>query len=243
MKKILYINGCSHSCGAEIEYKNSFRTQFDLDNCFGGLIADRYKIPYHNDAWRAQSNKAIYSSSVFSLLNLLKIYDPSEIFVLIGWSGYERTEVVYDDRLYRICANLPQDHNPRYIQKFYKSWVIRANGDVWRNDFSLWYFAMKNFLDLYKIDYLFFNAVHSISEPPKKNLLHISSNNQADQNLFEIIRNDKNFVEPFSEDHSFYMRMKKKYDPLEGGRYHHFGIEAHKEWADILIPYVDKKLT
>lgn len=243
MKKIFYINGCSHSCGNEISYPRSFRTQFDLDNCFGGLIAQKYGLPHHNDAWPSQSNKAIYSSSVFSLLKLLELYKGSEIFVLIGWSGYWRTEIVYDDKLYRIFVNLPLDDKPKYIQKFYKSWIMRSNDDVHTNDFSLWYFAMKNFLDQYKIDHLFFNAVNSIVETPKKNLLHATSNHETDENLFEIIKNDKNFLEPFNKDYSFYLHMRKKYDPFEGGRYHHFGIEAHKEWADILIPYVDKKLT
>ena len=42
MKRILYVNGCSHSCGAEISYAGSMRESKDLELSWAGQVAKRF---------------------------------------------------------------------------------------------------------------------------------------------------------------------------------------------------------
>lgn len=237
MKKILYVNGCSHSCGAEMSYIGSCREQYDIDNSFGGIIANRFNLIHYNDALSGVGNRYIVSNTIDSILKLLKEYKNSEIFVLIGWTGIERIPVIFENNIYHFVAGISDktvSSWPQTVQESFQNWILTSDWEDCANKFVLDYFTLRNFLLIYGIDYCFFNAVHA-NGIPKKNLLHQIKNYSIDKNLFEIMRNDKRYLDPHKNDMSYTHYLKKKYDPFEEGRTYHYREEAHREWAEFLV--------
>lgn len=165
MKKILYVNGCSHSAGAELAYVGSNREPYDLKNSWGGILADRYDLLHINDANSGQSNNSILTSSICNIFKLLKTFKSSEILVIIGWSSFDRTEYVYENKLYRFvpgCHELPFFKTwPKPIQDAFITYIQTTDYTYNMNKFALEYFNLVNFLKINNIDYYFFNSIHS----------------------------------------------------------------------------------
>lgn len=246
MRKVLYVNGCSHSAGSEISYPGSYREQNDLDQSFGGIVAKNYNLIHVNDALPGASNKIIQTSTIYSILNLLEKYDPSEIFVIIGWSGYDRAELIWDDQLYTVNAGTVNETNfdsyPKVIQRKMECWVETVDTrNESQNDFALTYFSVSNFLKLNKIDYFFFNAV-TATALPEKNCLHPLSGNKVNQKLFSLIETDPNFFYPFDPEKTFTKYLIEKHSMFEEGRRYHFGKNAHKDWANIIIEHAGQNI-
>ena len=248
MKKVLYVNGCSHSCGAELEYVGSCRTPYDFTNGWGGIIANKYNLIHYNDARPGAGNKEIHSTLIYSLLKLLEEYKPSEIFVIVGWTSFERTEIIYENTNYTFAGGLNENQAPwiknwpSVVQDAYKSWVMTTDFDHSINTFSMYYFATINFLNLNKIPYFFFNAINPIHSP-SRNFLNCSTGDDWNKRLFYLMENDPNYLEPHNPEMTYLNYLKKKYDPQIEGRNFHFREDAQQEWANLLIPHVDKQLS
>jgi hypothetical protein len=245
MKKLLYVNGCSHSCGAEISYVGSCRVPEDLTNSWAGQLASRFNLEHVNSAISGQDNLAILSSSIHSILNLLDRCPAEDILVIIGWSGLERDHFIYDDVLYRFvpgCETLPYFKAwPNIVQTAFYNYILGTDLDSSNyNKFSLIYYAMTNFLKLHNIDYYYFNALHAVNYP-NKNLLHEVDNQLPTVKIFENIQNDTNYLEPMNWEMTYYNYMRIRHDGHIDGRNHHFLADAQSEWADILAAKMQPK--
>jgi hypothetical protein len=247
MKKILYVNGCSHSCGSEITYPDSHRLDSDLEKSWAGQLATKFNLIHVNDGAGGQDNHSILSNTVHSILNLLENHKPEEIFVIIGWSGFERSYFIYEDELYKFLAGAKDfKHYPNWpdvVKRGYDSWVMGTdlNDDIY-NKFSLIYLNMVNFLKSHNIDYYFFNAINPLYYP-NKNLLHqIVNNKLITLKLFDQIQSDPNYLEPFNWDMTYYHYLSDRYDSNIGGRNHHFLPDAQGEWAEILAAKIQHRL-
>lgn len=108
------------------------------------------------------------------------------------------------------------------------------------NKFSLIYSNMTNFLKLHGIDYYYFNALHNIKEP-STNLLHQLNNNLPNYKIFNQIKEDSNYLEPFNKNLTYYNYLKVKYNCHVDGRHHHFLEDAQTEWANILASRIGHK--
>lgn len=241
MKKVLYVNGCSHCCGAEISYKNSHREPKDLELSWPGQLAKKYNVIHSNDALSGQSNQSIYSNTVHAILNLLKKFNPEDIFVIVGWSGFERTDFIYQGKRYMFIPGFDEtEHFNNWsvtIKEAFKNYILSVDYDTVINQTLLLYFSMKNFLEKYKIEHYFINTVHSYNLP-QKNLLHQLYNNALTLDLIKMLKNDEHYLEPFNNDMAYYQYMRSRYDGHIDGRNHHFLADAQKEWADL----IDKKI-
>lgn len=233
MLKVLYVNGCSHSCGAEMSKPNHYRLQYDLDNSFGGVIARRHGLIHHNDACPGGSNNVMQTTTVQSIMKLLQTYDPSEIFVIIGWTGYDRSELVYNGSYYKFIPNTMLDW-PLHVRDWYRAWVLCTDKDSSTNNMLLQYTMLASFLKYHKIKYYFFNSIIS-AEVPTNNFLHGILNNEPNQLAVEMLRNDQNFLDPFNPEMTFWHILKAKgYDGHKDGRWGHFTEDAHLDWANFL---------
>jgi hypothetical protein len=245
MKKVLYVNGCSHSCGAEISYVGSHRTPEDLTQSWAGQLASKFNLIHVNNAISGQDNQGILSGSIHSILNLLDQYKPEEILVIIGWSGFERDYFIYEGVLYRFvpgCENLPYFRRwPEVVQSGFRNYVLGTDLVNTYNKFSMIYYSMANFLKLHNIDYYFFNALHSVTYP-KENLLHQLDEGRPTLKIFDQIKNDPNYLEPLNRDMTYYNYMKSKYDGHVDGRNHHFLVDAQTDWANIIANKIKNKL-
>jgi hypothetical protein len=245
MKRILYVNGCSHSCGAEISYVGSCRAPEDLTNSWAGQLASRFNLEHVNSAISGQDNLAILSSSIHSILNLLDRHPPEDILVVIGWSGFERDHFIYNDKLYRFvpgCETLSHFKEwPSIVQTAFYNYISGTDPVNSTNKFSLIYYAMTNFLKLHNIDYYYFNALHAINYP-SKNLLHQVDEELPTVKLFDKMKFDPNYLEPMNWRMTYYDYMKSKYDGHIGGRNHHFLADAQTDWANIIADKIKHKI-
>jgi len=245
MKKVLYVNGCSHSCGSEISYPNSHRTPEDLKNSWAGQLSDRFNLVHYNDATGGQDNFSILSNTIHSILNLLDQYKSDEIFVIIGWSGFDRENFIYNDVRYKFLSNPDPCFKewPNIVQQIYRNYILGTdlNNNSAQNKFSLMYISLINFLKIYNIEYYFFNALHEV-QYPIKNLLHETSNELPTVKIFDQIQRDPNYLEPFNNRLTYYTYMTERYDGQIDGRRHHFLAEAQTEWANILAAKIENKI-
>ncbi len=245
MKKVLYVNGCSHSCGAEISYRNSLREPLDLEMSWGGQIAKKYNLVHVNDAFSGQCNTAILSTTIQGINKLLQYYAPEEIFVIIGWSSFDRTYYIYNENKFMFVPGIHGTDGykewPRPVKVAFEHWVSGENKDDNMNRFSLIYESMTNLLKLNNINYFYFNSIQSVSESTK-DFLNVIDNYNPSAYLFDKMKNDKNYLEPFNNEMSYYNYLRQRYDGHIGGRNHHFLSDAQSEWASILEEHIGKYL-
>lgn len=240
-KQILLVSGCSHSCGAEIEGPGSYFSKYNVDHSFAGIISNDLNLKHINVAIPGCSNKVIIANTVHHINLLLKEYNPSEIFAIIGWTSFSRSEAVYKERLH--SWTITSDLNPRWkdrppvIKSMHELWKILADEEFYYNDHVLNYQLLKGFLNFNNINHFFFNAVQPLKYPKSmKNFFHANDSNNVDYVGFNMIKNDDRYFFPFEEQKSFYFCMRERYDPMKDGRWHHFTKEAHQEWAEIIKP-------
>lgn len=246
MKSLLYVNGCSHSCGAEISYVGSMREPKDLDSSWAGKLANKYDLFHYNDAVSGNSNETILSTTINSVLKLLDEYNPKELLVIIGWSSFERTDFIYEGTRYRFvpgCQELDYFKEwPKVVKRAFDNWIISTDPyNESMNKFSLIYYSMRNFLKLHQIDYYFFNAVNHVHYPAV-NLLHELDKHTPNHKLFKLMEADNNYLNPFDKESCYYQYMRTRYDGHVGGRNHHFLEDAQDEWAKILEEKIKHKL-
>lgn len=245
MKTLLYVNGCSHSCGAEISYPLSLRQPKDLELSWCGQIARKYGLIHHNDAYSGQGNDEIFTTSIYSLSNLLKTVPPENILILIGWSSFDRQYQIFQNKKYSFVPGINETPGfqewPRQVKKAYKNWILGIDDDDSLNKFSLIYFNTINFCKMNHLDYYFFNAIEPVKFP-RRNLIHHLYNNSVNTDIFECIKDDDNYLEPFNTDMTYYNYLKQRYNGHIDGRNHHFLPDAQAEWADILDENIQRFL-
>jgi hypothetical protein len=245
MKSILYVNGCSHSCGAEISYVGSSREPKDLDLSWAGQLANRFNLLHYNDAIPGNTNTGIVSTTIDSLLRLLDNHDPAEIMVIIGWSSFERIDFIYDNIRYKFVPGVQTlsyfKEWPKVVRRAFDSWIVSSDpyNDV-MNKFSLDYYNMVNFLKNHNLDYYFFNAISSV-RVPSNNLLHELHDNRPNLKLFDFIKNDVNYLDPCNQDMTYYHYLKARYDGHIDNRNHHFLQDAQQAWCTILTERIKGK--
>lgn len=240
-EKVLLVAGCSHSCGSEIEEAGLAESEYNVNNSYGGVLATELNLKHYNIASSNNSNKIIISNVVHHIHLLLKSYNPKDIFVIVGWTGFARYEVVHKEVLHRWTFNSDKNrwwHNrPKEIQDYHRIWQKFVNQNMLCNNHVLNYVLLKNFLDHQKINYFFFNAVHSL-DYADKDYLQFHDDQNIDQIGYEMIKNDERYYFPFEESKTFFHTLKEKFDPFEDGRWYHFKEDGHHAWAEIIKPFI-----
>ena len=127
---ILYVNGDSHSAGAEAV--NSFAFANDdpqykylgrlphPDNLFvsyGNVLAKNLSAELYCDAESASSNDRIIRTTK----HYLRTNRPD--LIVIGWSTWEREEWLYEGQYWQINAGGVGDDWPDAVKQQYKHWV------------------------------------------------------------------------------------------------------------------------
>lgn len=237
-KKVLYSNGCSHTAGTEIVSPNSATTDEDRARSFSGQLASRWKLLSINDAQSGQGNYAILSQTLYKISKLLETYDPKEILVLIGWSGFDRVDFVTNDKLYHFNSTTPDSKWPNVVKNAWHLWAKTLDGNVNFNRFSLYYFTLVNFLESYNIDYYMFNAVNPLCRP-SENRLHMLDNNNPTLEIFNHMELNERYIFPFNDEYVYHLYLKNAgFDGFVNGRNNHFLESAHIYWANFLNDYM-----
>jgi len=145
MKKILLANGCSHVAGSESSIS------------FVEPLAEKMNLRSINLAMPGGGNDRILRTTINYCLE-----NPVE-FVVIGWTTYERQEVIFDDEWHHfgLGRQVPDNiANKNNIQKLFDYMSLHCcNWNTLGLERTLiTQLALKSFLDNKGIKYLFFNA-------------------------------------------------------------------------------------
>ena len=234
---ILYVNGDSHSAAAEAVNSYCFAEDDSLyyslgriphpDNervSYGCNIANDLFAVLHCDAESASSNTRIIRTTKQYLRDEGK---PDAI--IIGWATWEREEWFHDNIWWQVTAS-GTDHLPKELATKYKEWVIETSNRYAINEMDnhklIWDFHQ--YLGDQEIPHLFFNTYNCFS--------HIKFNN------LEQFDWGGSFVEPYLDDYTYYYWLKNNGCKTVNPQSYHFGPDAHRKWAEFLMPYLTKIL-
>lgn len=228
---ILYVNGDSHSAGAEAvntycfaEDDSRYRTLGRLphpDNLavsYGQILADKMSCNLHCDAESASSNHRIIRTT----WDYIKNQNPD--FVVIGWSTWERKE--FQDLKtgihWQVNAGGVGADWPEWLKSEYPEFVRSID---WGNEMRHSHSKVHQFhLDLQRrnIRHLFFNTYSYFD---------------ADQ-LGQTYTWDNCYLEPYNPQGTYYeWCIDKGFDPVSKNSYH-FGADAHRAWGEHLYTQI-----
>jgi len=133
---ILYVNGDSHTAGAEavnshafaeddsnLQYLGRIPHPENLEVSWGKLLSRTLKAGFHCGAESASSNTRIIRTTR-SWLEKMPRYD--SILIIIQWSTWEREEWLHKDIYYQIGAS-GTDQVPEELKTAYKNFVANVN--------------------------------------------------------------------------------------------------------------------
>ena len=228
---IVYVNGDSHSAGAEAVNSYCFANDDPLywgmgrrphpDNeraSYGCHIANQLGAVLHCDAESASSNSRI----VRTTKHYLK-YNPRPDLVIIGWSTWEREEWLHDDIYWQVNAGGIGEDWPDEIKDRYKKWIAKLN---WRGEINKSHIAIHNFhreLEALGVNHFFFTCYE-----PWDNVEQLDWNGR--------------YLEPYNPDFTYYNWCRNNgFKPVNPDSYHS-GPDAHHAWAEFLYTNMVLKL-
>ncbi len=238
---ILYVNGDSHAAGAEIN--NSYCSANDdpvihddrgphpdnIPDSFGYLLAKQSNCEFKTDARSGCSNDRILRTTR-DFLNT----NNKDVFVLIGWTTFERKEVIIDGE--RLCfspglvgfsdplvfgvQNLTTvKHNYKAVEE-YKKYIMSLDNNTIIKNTMLWHKKIYEFhreLSDQNIPHLFFNTYQWFKDIDQ----------QAHRNWNNC------FIGAYNkEDVYWYWLQSQGFGTVNHG--YHYGAAAHQAWANRL---------
>ena len=167
---MIYVNGDSHSAGAELVSDYSFAADDRkyiawgsrahpeaIPHTYGYKIAQALNQPFFLEAESASSNTRILRTSR-DFVNKTK--DKNKLFVIIGWTSWEREEWEYLDGYLQVTAS-GIDSVPESMEEEYKKWVIKQTREEFQRKKQLWIQKIDQFskeLGDQNIKHLFFHT-------------------------------------------------------------------------------------
>ena len=225
---ILYVNGDSHSAGAEAVNDYCFANDDPMyyalgriphpDNervSYGCNIANELYAVLHCDAESASSNSRIIRTTRNYLNN-----EGHPDLVIIGWATWEREEWLHEDVYWQVNAGGVGNDWPDVIKERYINYIAsldvkqaeqQAHSDIYQLHTEL--------MDL-KIPHLFFNTYNHFRQEHKD--WHDS------------------YIDPYNRTMTYYNWLLTNGCKPKSG--YHFGVDAHRKWADFLLPQLTKFL-
>ena len=167
---MIYVNGDSHSAGAELVQNFCFAEDDPrylaygrrahpeaIPHTYGYKIAQALNQSFFLEAESASSNARILRTTQKTIS---ETKDKSKLFVIIGWATWEREEWEYLDGYLQVTAS-GTDSVPESMLEEYKEWVIKQNREEFNRKKEVWSQKIAQFseeLDEQNIKHLFFHT-------------------------------------------------------------------------------------
>lgn len=225
---ILYVNGDSHSAGAEAVNDYCFAEDDPFyyalgriphpDNervSYGCNIANELFAILYCDAESASSNARIIRTT----RKYLETNNPD--FVIIGWSTWEREEWLHDGVYWQINAGGIGHDWPKTVKEQYQNYIVNLN---WHEKTREAHQQIHEFhIELLDsgVPHLFFN----------------SYNNFHTQ---EPVDWCDSYIDPYNPNMTYYQWLTDC--GFRSNSSYHFGPDAHRKWAEFLLPHVKNLL-
>ena len=235
---ILYVNGDSHTAGAEAANPHVFacddgegelwrlgkRPHPDNDRVSWGFrLANLLDSAYVNDSESASSNFRIMRTARDWLAGNTHLWD--DVLLIIQWSTWERQEWLIDGEWYQINASgqdqVPEDYQDQYRQYILDVDWVRCTQD-WHH--KIWLFHCD--LQRRNIRHVFFNGNSYFGEAP----------------LVELDWDDC-YIKPYYRTGTYDQILRSRGFQTVNPNSWHFGPDAHCFWAQYMLNYcVDNNL-
>jgi hypothetical protein len=225
---ILYVNGDSHSAGAEAVNSYCFAEDDPFyyalgriphpDNervSYGCNIANELFAVLHCDAESASSNARIIRTTRKYL------EDGKPDVIVIGWSTWEREEWLHDNVYWQVNAGGVGHDWPDVIKERYKEYVANINLAAAQKQAHSDIFELHTELQDLKIPHLFFNTFNDFATVNPKNW------------------NDR-YIDPYDPNMTYWKWLND--NGFQSNQSYHFGADAHRKWAEFLLPHLTKLL-
>lgn len=234
MYKHVFINGCSHSAGSELEGSGIGEGTYNRDNCFGAQIASKLNATWTNCAYPGASNDYIARTTLYWLLENKEL--AKDTLFLIHWTGTDRTEYFYEKgetTAYDFIKFAPDTNVTHLHPQHYPDWAPqqwRKNLDVLGNHLFInpvqWNINRYNniiqtqeLLKAYNLKYIFRNAFQCCENTPRY--------------TYYIDKIDKdNFLDFDNAEESFWEHCLSQGFDTVGQQYWHHRLPAHTYWAN-----------
>jgi hypothetical protein len=245
---ILYVNGDSHSTGAEALNKCCFAEDDPLywslgrqphpDNLrvsYGCEIANMMGAILECDAESAASNDRIIRTTDDYLINNIPDY------LIIGWSTWEREEWLHEGVYYQVTAS-GTDSVPPELHSKYKKWVADQDHISRERKLLLWHdriYKLHKDLEARSVPHLFFNTYSDFSTVRTRKITSDAVNVPPNEYDWGGC-----YLEPYNQTYTYYFWLKNNgFNTVRPDSYH-FGPDAHRAWAEFLYQnMVQKALT
>ena len=244
---ILYVNGDSHSAGAEAVNPYCFAEDdplywalgrgphpVNLQASYGCLIANKLNATLNCDAESAASNDRIMRTTQEYIIR----QKPN--LVIIGWSTWEREEWLHNGTYYQVTAS-GSDSVPEELRDKYKYWVIEQDYRARERKMLKWHnriYQLHQKLQQLNISHLFFNT-YTDFEPIKTKQITTDTVAEAPP-TYEW---NGCYVDPYDQSKTYYHWLKNSGFKTVNPNSYHFGADAHEAWAEFLYQnYIHKLL-
>lgn len=237
---LLYINGDSHSVGADAVAPFGFANDEGRhwgtphrhgyrDNVlasYGVQAAEKLNWDWINQGESGSSNdRIIRTTEIF-----LETSNIDEVFLLIGWSTWEREEWLHNDIYYQVNAS-GHDQVPPELQNKYKEWVVSQTAEAVGRKMLHWHDKLYEYhisLRQRGIRHLFFNTYSDFSPII-----------QSHMSYRPMLHNWHNsYIDPYNQNFTYYYWLQNRgHKTVKEGNYH-YGRNAHADWADFLVPHL-----
>lgn len=218
---ILYVNGDSHSAGAEAV--NSFAFANDdpkfhflgrlphpanLEVSYSQQLANLLGYELHCDAESASSNSRILRTT----REYLKENRPD--LIIIGWSTWERDEWLYNDIYWQVNAGGIGEDWPDRIKDTYKEWIVGLDYKQKARQAHADIIALDQELNQFEIPHLFFNSYNSFDDS-----LRVTWGNR--------------YLDPYDPNRTYWKWLSDQ--GFKSNQNYHFNADAHQAWAKFLL--------
>jgi hypothetical protein len=229
---IFYVNGDSHTAGAEAVNPYAFAEDDgnlahlgrlphpdNLAVSWGKKLSTLLKMAFFCDAESGASNERILRTTKEYINNYPQ--DVTDLFVVIGWSTWEREEWLIDDVYYQVNASGIDDVPYNYGSR-YKQYIADVD---WDQKTNLWHeniWDLHTWLDELSIKHIFFNCNLSFSD--------IHKDKRRDWGI--------NYINPYTNAGTYDAYLKSLNCEIMGN--YHFGEDGHTMWSKYLLKYIVK---
>ena len=215
--KTLYVNGDSHTAGTYLSERQN------LDECFAGLLANKMKCHYINEAMAGGSNARIIRTSK----EYLRKHGNRDTIVLIGWSHPIRTECYINGEWLQIAPG--ELYEIKKDPELHAKWKAYIN-TLWDNKFDI-----VNLNRTVEHQYMIAEFSKWLYDRDMKHLFLWGQDSFFyKKNVFEIswTRNPWLKGNPYDPSIAFYNYCESKGHVAD--QWSHFSMEAHKDYADFI---------
>lgn len=229
---ILYVNGDSHTAAAEAVNAHAFAEDdgdlfymgraphpANLAVSWGKILSGIIKATFKCDAESASSNQRILRTTQDWLASTG--YDPREIFMIIQWSTWERTEWLIDGTYYQVNAS-GQDSVPESHQDHYRQFIADVDWDRCARHWHQEIWLLHEQLSQQGIRHVFFNGNNHFGS--------IDMDQRRDWGTA--------YIGPYDPAQTYDQWLKNHGHQTVAPDSWHFGRAAHAAWARFMLQYV-----